>query len=102
MELKHYFFSDKIKAPVNKGDVVGGVDVFIDGVFCGSAPLCAAESVEANAFLVGIDRAKDFLTSRVFILFLIIFLALAGIYLYNTELKQLRKKHKNIRFDKLY
>lgn len=102
VELRHYFFSDKIKAPVKKGDVVGGVDVFIDGVFCGSAPLCAAETVEANAFLVGIHRAKEFLTGRLFIVFLLTFFAAAGAYLYNTELKQLRKKHKNIKFDKLY
>ena len=102
VELRHYFFREEIKAPVSEGDVVGGVDIYVDGVFCGSAPLCAAETVEANEFLTGIDRAKDFLTGRAFIIFLIIFIVIAGIYLYNTELKELRKKHKNIKFDKLY
>ena len=102
VELRHYFFSDEIKAPIQKGDIVGGVDVYVDGVFCGSAPLCAAETVEANRFLAGIEHSKSFLTGRVFIIFLIVFIVSAGIYLYNTELRELRKKHKNIKFDKLY
>jgi hypothetical protein len=102
VELRHYFFTDKIKAPVKKGDVLGGVDVFIDGTFCGSAPLCAAETVEANAFLTGIHSAKEFLTGRLFVIFLLTFFAATGVYLYNTEFKQLRKKHKNIKFDRLY
>jgi hypothetical protein len=102
IELKPYFFTERLSAPVMVGQTVGGVDVYIDGVFRGNNALVSAESIEANEILIGITNAKRFLTSRFFIIFVLTFLLLFSAYLYHTEIKQLRKKHKNIKFDKLY
>ena len=102
IELVPYFFSDEITAPIAKGEVIGGVDIFIDGVLRGNADLCAAEDVEANSILSTMQRAKEMLVSRTFVIFLIVFLILFGLYFFFFELSDLRKKDKKIRFDRIY
>ena len=102
LELKPYFIEENISAPVKEGEIVGGVDIFIDGICRGSAPLCASETVDASSFLLMMENAKNLLLSRVFLIFILTFIILFAIYFYRTELKSLRKKHKNIKFDKLY
>ena len=102
IELVPYLFSEEISAPVKKGDVIGGVDIFIDGVLCGNADLCAAEDVEANTILATVEQAKNLLLSRTFVIFIIVFLVLLALYFFFFELRDLRKKNTNIRFDRIY
>ena len=102
IELKPYFFSEELSAPVKKGDVVGGVDIFVDGVLRGNADLCAAEDVEANAILATLYGAKELLLSRAFIILLIVFIILFALYFFFFELKSLRKKNKKIKFDRIF
>ncbi len=102
LEVRHYVFDEPIYAPVNEGDIIGGVDIYVDGKLCGSAPLCAGESVSANSFLVAMARAKDFITGRFFIISMIIFFSLLAVYYYYAELRSRKKKSKNIKFNDIY
>ena len=102
IELVPYFFSEEISAPITKGEVVGGVDIFIDGVLVGNTDMCAAKDVEANSILTTMAKAKELLVSRAFIIFLIVFLVLFALYFFFFELESLRKKNKKIRFDRIY
>ena len=102
IEFKPYIFADDLKAPIKKGQIIGGVDIFVDGVLRGSADLCAARDVSANGFLVAMSNAKSMLSSRGFIVFLIVFVALFLMYFVKYELNGLRKKSQKIHFDRLY
>ena len=102
IELVPYFFSEEITAPIKKGDVIGGVDIFIDGVLSGNADLCASEDVSANTVLATMEGAKNLLVSRAFIIFFIVFSILFALYFFFFELHDLRKKDKKIRFDRIY
>lgn len=102
IELKPYFFTDEITAPVKKGDIIGGVDIFVDGVLRGNADLCAAENVETNLILATMDGAKELLLSRAFIISFIAFIILFAIYFFFFELRALRKKDKKIKFDRIF
>ena len=102
IEFKPYIFSDNLAAPIEKGQVIGGVDIFVDGVLRGNADLCASEGVSANGFLVAMNNAKKLLSSRGFIVFLIVFVTLFLIYFVKYELDGLRKKSKKIRLDRIY
>lgn len=102
LDVKHYFFEDPTYAPINEGDVVGGVDVYVDGNLVGSVPLYASQTVDANRFLLTIDTAKNLITSRSFIITAIIFIILLLIYYYLTEFRSRRKQTKNIKYNNLY
>ncbi len=100
LEFEPYFFSDILTAPVEEGERVGGVDIYVNGRLCGTAPLCADESVGANPFLRGMDSAKDVLASRGAIAFAITFLLSFSIYFYFAELRSLQKKKRKYHFDR--
>ena len=102
IELRPYFYKDELTAPIKKGEVVGGVDIFVDGILRGNADLCASEDVEANGFLLAMETAKEIFTSRGFFIFLGAFVILFCVYFYKVELGALRKKNKKIRYDRLY
>ena len=102
IEFKTYFFSDELTAPIKEGEIIGGVDIFVDGVLRGNAKLCASEDVEANGFLVAMNGAKKMLLGRRFIVFFIVFIILFSVYFIFFELKALRKKSSQIKFDRIY
>ena len=102
IEFKPYIFSDDLTAPIEKGQVIGGVDIFVDGVLRGNADLCASDNVDANRFLVAMSNAKNMLSSRRFIIFLIVFVILFLSYFAKYELNGLRKRSKKIKFDRIY
>ena len=102
LELRPYFYADNTHAPVREGEVIGGVDIFVDGSLCGTSPLCASHTVEENAFLVMMNNAKNLLVSRGFIAFTITFIILFAVYFYFEELRSLQKRKKKFRFDRPY
>ena len=102
IELRPYVFDDELSAPVKKGEVIGGVDVFVDGVLRGSTSLISSEDVEANAFLKLMKNAKKMLVSRAFIIFFISFAVLFSIYFFTFELNDIRKRGKKIKIHKIY
>lgn len=102
LEIREYFFEGQAEAPIREGDIVGAADVFVDGIHRGTVAICAAESVEANSFLIFIDSLKSFLTGRVFIISLLAFLVMFSLYYYFVELKMRKRKTKNINPRNLY
>ena len=70
--LKVYFFAEELSAPIKKGEVLGGVDIYVDGKLCGNTTLVAANDVESNGFLAFMTYAKKMLVSRAFIIFFIV------------------------------
>ena len=102
IELKPYLLYDELTAPISEGEIVGGVDIFVDGVLRGNTEIYAANDVEANEFLVSMANAKNMLVSRGFIVFFIVFSVLFSLYFFFFELKNLRKRDKKIKFDRLY
>ena len=102
LELRPYFFSDVLSAPIKAGERLGGIDIFIDGKLCGNAPLVAANDVEANAFLSFMTNAKKMLVSRPFIIFAIVFVVLFTIYFFTHEVRAMQKKNKKIKIDRIF
>ena len=102
IELRPYFFDEELSAPIKEGDVIGGVDVFIDGTLRGSTEICADEDVEANVILSAMENAKKALVSRPVIISAVVFIILFVLYFTLFELRALRKKDKKIKFDRIF
>ena len=69
--LKYSVFlhDDLIDAPVEKGAIVGGVNVYYKGQMIASGVLVSHDAIEENSFLVFMSSMKDFLLSRYFFVF---------------------------------
>lgn len=102
IEYRPYLFRDELSAPISKGEVLGGVDIFVDGKLCGNATLVAANDVEANGFLSFMTNAKKMLVSRAFVVFFIVFVTLFAVYFFTFEIKAMRKKEKKIKIDRIF
>ncbi len=102
LEKRYYLYSDELRAPISEGEVIGGVDFYIDGAYRGTADLVASESVLPSAFLTAMDSARSFMLGRAFVIAVIIFLALFGFYYYTIEIKLRRKRTKNLKFKNIY
>ncbi len=102
VELRPYLFCDELSAPIKKGETLGGVDIFVDGILRGNATLVAANDVEANAFLTLMTSAKKMLTSRAFIIFFIVFAILFAVYFFTYEMRAMQKKDKKIKIDRIF
>ena len=102
IELRPYFFDEELSAPIKDGDVIGGVDIYIDGILRGSADLCADGNVGANALLATMDTAKKTLISRPIIISAVVFVVLFALYFTLFELRALRKKDKKIKLDRIF
>jgi hypothetical protein len=70
-----------MSAPIERGAVVGGVDVYNNGILIGSATLVAANDVEPNFVLYTMELAKDFLLGKTFIVGAVTFVILLTVYL---------------------
>ena len=83
IEINYYLYNTELKAPIKSGDDVGIVIVSKNGKFIASEKLTISQNIERNTFLYLMDVVKNYLTSRAFILFLILFVGLMiAYYLY--------------------
>ena len=62
------FVNDTVNAPVEAGEVLGFVTVTHDGDMLATVSLCAAEGVEASAFLAALNQISVYTESRFFLL----------------------------------
>lgn len=93
LQYSQYIYGDELKAPISKGDTVGSLTVFYDGVILATVPIVAGESVSRNGFLYLIDSMTDYLSSRAFIITVIAFLLLMlGFYFFKK--RKLEKMYK--------
>lgn len=95
---KYYLYSDTLKAPLDAGQRVGSVDFYYNGEIIATAPLCVSEDIPANEFLLFVEDVRNIITSRVFIVSLISFILLSGVYFLFLDRKINRKKSKTISY----
>ncbi len=102
LDVRPYILDEELKAPVKAGDVVGGADIYIDGVWRGSTDLVAGETVAANPFLLIMSAAKSYFLGRAFIISLILFIILFAVYYYFYEIKRRRTRAKEYKIKNIY
>lgn len=96
----HVFFHEKdLNAPISAGDVLGGVNVYFDGEFVGTARIISANSVEENAFLVFMKDARAFFLSRYFIIFICVLIPSLLIVFFVDFKRRRRSRMKRFKFD---
>ena len=97
---KAYLHDKKLDAPLNAGDIVGGVNFYHNGALIARAPLIVNETVEGNSILMFFDSAKNVLFSRFALLGIIISIATISFYLFLSEKNARYKKVGTVRFNK--
>jgi hypothetical protein len=93
IEYRAYFHDTELIAPISKGDVLGGLNIYLDGVFIGSTRIIANEAVEENPFLVFMKEMKGFIVSGYFLIFAIIAIPSLAVFLYFDYMKFRRRKN---------
>lgn len=91
-----YTKEESLRAPVKKGTVIGAVTVRYNGETIGSADLVAAADVERSDFLYMLSRIKSFTGTKFFIVAIVSFVVLFGVYLVveaTKEERAARRKH---------
>lgn len=90
----YYLHSDHIEAPVQKGCVVGGVDIFYKGELIGSTKLIAGEDIAENSILFTLNSMKKFFLGRLFIISIVFFVILFTAYLFLKTNKRTKSPYK--------
>ena len=98
LEYRVYLHDTNLSAPINEGDVLGGLNIYLGGVLIGSARIISATTVEENGFLIFMKDMKDFFLSRHFGIFLLISIPALAVYLYFDYMKNRRKNIRYIKF----
>ena len=98
IEYRVYFHNKDLVAPINEGDVLGGLNIYLDGKLIGSARIISGSSVEENSFLIFMRDMKSFLASRYFLIFILVATPSLAIFLYFDYMKRRRKNVRYIKF----
>ena len=93
LECKPYFHEKKLFAPIEEGDVVGGVNIYYDGTLVATSKLVASKSIDSVPILLFLESAKSFLTSRFFIMFICFFVVFFVLFL---VLDRKHRRSKNV------
>ena len=102
LEYRVFFHDNILKAPVNKGDVVGGLNIYLDGELIGSSKLISDKSVDGNSFLIFMDLMKDFFLSRYFLIFIVTFIPSIFVFVYFDKMSRRRRKTDYINSKKFF
>ena len=98
LEYRAYFHDTELIAPINEGDVLGGVNIYLDGKLIGSTRIISSNSFKENSFLIFMKNMKSFLISGYFLTFALIAVPSLVIFLYFDYVKFRRRK--NVRYIK--
>ncbi len=98
ISYRYYLYRDEITAPVKKGTVVGGVDVYYGEEWLCHSPLVAGKDMEINSFLKGMDSMKHFFFNRATLIALIAFVILCLVYFLWLERLLRRKRYQQSDF----
>lgn len=98
IEYRPYLHTEYLKAPVEAGMIVGGVDILYDDEVIGNAFLVTENSIEASKLLLILNDLKSFFSGRFFILSLCF--SIIGVLIYSRIhillLRKNRRKNKNL------
>ncbi len=95
---RYYLYSDRLTAPLEDGERVGGVDFYYNGEIIATVPLVVCDDVTVNSFVVGIEDLKSKILGRASVISLVSFAVLSSIWFYFFDYKKRRKKTKKIKF----
>lgn len=103
-DLKYTVFlhDNEIDAPIEKGAVVGGINVYYKNKIITTGYLISNETIEANSFLLFMGSMQDFLLSRYFLIFFILFFIAILIFLYFDRMYLRRKRVGYIKYKKFF
>lgn len=96
--VKHYLYSEHLRAPLSTGERVGGVDFYYGGEIVASAPLVVCEDVQENEIVVSIERLKSTLLGRASAISAVIFVILFSLWFYFFDYKKRRRKTRKISY----
>lgn len=89
-----FFHRDAISAPIDKGTVVGGVDVYYNDQYVTSAKLLAYETKEPNPTLLALAKMKHMISSRTSIITAVCAIVLSTFYFLLFE-KKVKKQSRS-------
>ena len=92
LKYKLYFHEEQLCAPLPQNTVVGGVDIYHDGIMVATSKLITRDDVEANSILLFLNTSKSFLTGRFFIIFICTSVVLLSFYIFFIMKHSRRKK----------
>lgn len=96
----YYLFENELSAPIRSGDIVGVLVLMRNGKMICSENLVVEKDVDRNFFLYMMDLMKSYVGGRAFLITVITFLIMLGIYYLKTKrildkmYKRQRKKKK--------
>ena len=92
-------YSESVKAPVKKGDILGEAEVVFAEKVIGKVNLIVGENVKANTVLKGADIVKTIFTSKVMIVvYVILGLCLVGFVVGCVVMNYTRVKKRKVRY----
>ena len=97
IEIKTVPLSDTVKAPINKGDVLGKAEIYYAGEKLGEVNLIAHEDLAGSGILEILSAIGSFFTSKFFKVFIIIILmiiVLIVMYVVFLNRKQIKRKRR--------
>ena len=94
---RYYLYSERLTAPVSEDTRVGGVDFYYNGELVATVPLVAGKDVVPNSFAISMQKAKNFLLSRSFILSIVSFAIIFSLWFYFFDYKP-RRRSKKVRY----
>ena len=91
IKLSKQLYYDRLDAPVQKGDCVGTLTITLDGVPIGETPLIAKSNVRQSSSGKLLLLLESILTSKIFLIVLLLALPFLGIYVYR-KVKHFKRK----------
>ncbi len=67
LTYRYYFHENPVQAPITIGEIVGGVDVILNGNVIGTGVMITENSLTATPILILLENMRSFFTSRFFI-----------------------------------
>ena len=98
LKYRVYIHDTELSAPINEGDVLGGLNIYLDGELIGTTRIISKNTVKENEFLIFMKDMKAFLISRYFLIFLAVAIPSIIIFLYIDFIKGRRSRVRYIKF----
>ncbi len=92
-------FISQVEAPVKKGDVVGTAKIMYEGVCVAEVSLVAQQDVKKNHLWAAFDWTKELVTSKEFLITILIIVLLIVLIVLGTKNSRRRRKRRKSRID---
>lgn len=97
LTYKTYYHTDIFTAPLIKGTVVGGTDIYFEDEYITSSKIILDSDIPESRLLVFLERMKQAMISRISIIFVVLFIPSILAFFYITEWRKKISAKKNNR-----